>query len=566
VLIVRAGAIHTMDEAGTIVEAMVVQGREIVYLGDDAGTRVYEGPHATIVEHAGKAVLPGFHDTHAHLVMSATERLDVELSSVATVEALLRVVEGWARRNPQAPWVRGGGWSMASFEGLLHKSQLDAVVPHRPVFLGSTDGHTAFVNGRALELAGITRATPDLAHGRIERDEAGDPTGLLQESAMTLVARLIPPYLRAQVDEGLARALCTANAYGITTIVDAGVEDWMLAGYARAAAAGTLTLRVHGTVVVEPGEASPRARLEALRERYSSDRVTVGAAKLFVDGIIESRTGYMLEPYTDGTNGTPIFGDEELRRTAIALDAAGFQLHAHVIGDGATRQFLDALEAVVAANGRRDRRPLLAHLEVVDPEDFPRFAELGALADFQFLWAYPDEYVQALTWPVLGQERSEQLYPVGALHRAGATIVAGSDWSVSSMNPFEQIEVAVTRQDPAENGGLVLGPQHRIDLMTALRAFTSAGAQASFSEALVGTLEVGKRADFVVLDRDPFGISPYELSEVQVLETWLDGEQVFARADSRRGARVAGRQQGARRHLGPSSRHACQPRANERRG
>lgn len=559
VLILRAGTIHTMDEAGTVVEAMVVRGREIVYVGDDEGTERYEGPHATVVELEGKVVLPGFHDAHTHLVMSGTDRLNVDLLSATTLDELLETVETWADQHPEVWWVQGGGWSMATFEGILHASQLDVVVPDRPVLLYSVDGHTALVNGLALALAGITRDTLDPPDGRIERDEAGEPTGVLQEGAMTLVSRLIPPPPPAQVDEGLADALLEANGLGITTIVDASVEDWMMEGYARAEAAGALTLRVHAAAQVQPDEAGARPRLEALRERFSSERLKLGSAKLFIDGIIESKTAYMLEPYTDGTNGTPIWTDEELRRRAIELDAAGLQLHAHVIGDAATRQFLDALEVVIATNGRRDRRPLLAHLEVVDPEDFPRFAELGALADFQLAWAYPDAYIRDLTWPVIGPERSELLYPVGGLHAAGATIVAGSDWYVSTMNPFEQIEVAVTRQDPWEDGGPVLTPQHRIDAMTALRAFTSAGAEASFSEALVGTLEVGKRADFVVVDRDPLAISPYELSEVRVEETWIDGRQVFDRADAARAARVEQLHDATRRRRG--LRDACERRA-----
>lgn len=526
-IILRSGVVHTMDAAGTIAQALVVRDGEIVYVGDDEGTAAFDGPHATVVELEGRAVLPGLHDAHTHLVWSATDLLDVDLYSATTVDALAEAVRAWAEARPDAPWVRGGGWSMADFDGLLHASLLDAVVPDRPVLLYSADGHTAFVNSRALALAGITAATPDPEDGRIEHDADGEPTGVLLEDAASLVADLMPLQPEAQVDEGLASAVVEANALGLTTIIDASLEPWMLDGYARADAAGTLTLRVHGAALVEPGEPDPAATVQALRDRYGSERVVVDAAKLFVDGIIESQTAVMLEPYVDGTNGTPVFTDAELRDAALALDAAGVQLHAHVIGDGAVRQWLDVLDAVVAAHGPRDRRPLLAHLEVVDPADVPRFQALGALADLQLLWAYPDEYIQELTWPVIGPERSEWLYPAQALRDAGATLVGGSDWSVSSMSPFEAIEVAVTRQDPWADAGPVLTPQHRLDVEAAVRAYTSDAAQASFSEDLVGTLEVGKRADLVVLDRDPFTIAPSELSDVQVQQTWLDGVLVF---------------------------------------
>lgn len=532
-LILYSGNIHTMDEAGTVVEAMVVRDGEIIYVGDDEGARAYVHPDVTRIDLANKTVLPGFHDAHTHLIMSGTDLLYVDLFAAATVEELVATVQTWASSNPAAPWVQGSGWSMASFAGLLHKSQLDAVVADRPVFLFSADGHSAFVNSRALELAGITSMTPDPEDGQIERDAMGEPTGVLQEAAWELVAEWIPPYADDRVDEGLALALSEANQFGITTILDASVRDWMLAGYVRADQLGRLTVRVHAAVWIEPEMLDDLGQAGLLRSQYSSERVQVDAVKFFVDGLIESGTATLLEPYENGTNGAPIYSDAELQEAAIALDAMGFQLHAHVIGDAATRQFLDTVEAVIAANGARDRRPQLAHLELVDPQDWPRFAALGAHANVQMLWAYPDSYIQELTWPVIGAERSEYLYPIGGLDAAGATIVAGSDWSVSTMNPFEAMEVAVTRQDPWTNDGEVLTPDHRIDLETALRAYTSEGAKATFSEEFVGSLEVGKRADFVIVDRDPFAISAYELSDVVVEATWLDGEAVFQRTRAR---------------------------------
>jgi predicted amidohydrolase YtcJ len=532
-LILVSGTIHTMDDAGTVAEAMVVRDGSIIYVGDDEGARAYEDANATILELSDKTVLPSFHDTHTHLIMGGTDLLYVDLFEAMTVEQMANTAKTWADQNPEAPWVQGSGWSMVAFEGKLHKSQLDAVIPDRPVFLVSADGHSAFVNSLALELAGITPDTPDPEDGQIERDDSGDPTGVLVEAAWELVADVIPPYPVEKVDKGLMLAMHEANQFGITTIVDASVREWMLAGYARADAAGSLTLRVHGAVWLEPDMLGDLGQVDALRSEYSSERVAVDSVKFFVDGLIESETAAMLEPYSSGANGIPIYSDEELLEAAIALDALGFQLHAHVIGDGATRQFLDTVEAVIMANGGRDRRPQLAHLEVVDPADWSRFAELGAHANFQMRWAYPDPYILELTQPVIGEERSKYLYPIGSLHAAGATIVAGSDWSVSSMNPFEAIEVAVTRQDPLTNAGDVLTPEQRIDIETALRAYTSQGAKATFSEDMVGTLEVGKRADFVVVDSDPFVVPASELSEIKVETTWLDGEQVFPRTETR---------------------------------
>lgn len=529
-LILRSGEIHTMDAAGTIVEAMVVRDGELVYLGSDAGTERFERPDATILDLGGKVVLPGFHDAHTHLLMSGVDRLNVDVHAATNVDELVAAVGSWAEATPEAEWVRGGGWSMSVFAGLLHKSQLDAVVPDRPVFLWSVDGHTGFVNSEALARAGIGAGTPDPEGGVIERDDDGEPTGVLQERAAELVADVMPDHAAAQVDEGLATAQREANGFGITTVVEAQVErPWLLDGYARAEAAGNLTLRVHAAIVVDPNDPGAVARLAGWRDEYESEQIEIATAKFFLDGILESQTAYLLEPYVGGFEAAPLFTDEQLQAAALALDGAGFQLHAHAIGDGAARQFLDAIEALRVSAGDRDRRPILAHLELVDPSDFPRFAELGVYACFQPLWAYPDSYIQELTWPVIGPERSANLYPIGGLDEAGASIVAGSDWSVSSMNPFEAIEVAVTRRDPWTNEGSVLTPDHRIALDTALRAYTSEAAETTFSEQLTGTLEPGKRADFIVVDRDPFEIPATELSDVLVVQTWFDGELVFER-------------------------------------
>jgi predicted amidohydrolase YtcJ len=288
-------------------------------------------------------------------------------------------------------------------------------------------------------------------------------------------------------------------------------------------------VRVHGAVEVDPAlGAAQLGEIEAQRARYPTPLVQINAVKLYLDGVIESKTAAMLEPYSDdGTNGALNFTDEALADAAIAFDQAGFQLHAHVIGDAATRQMLDAIERVIEAGGARDRRPLLAHLEVIDPADIPRFSALGAYADFQPLWAYPDTYITELTEPVIGPERSEWLYPLGAVLEAGGTLVAGSDWSVSSMNPFEAMEVAVTRQDPEDPEGRVLTPQHRVDVRAILEAYTVNGARAGFVEATLGTVTAGKRADLVVIDRDPFAIDPHDLSEVRVLRTLFDGREVY---------------------------------------
>jgi predicted amidohydrolase YtcJ len=525
-VVFTGGNIHTMDATNSNAQALAIRDGVLVYVGDDASAFI--GPDTRVQALGGATVLPAFHDAHTHLVWSGADLLMVDVYSAQTTDEIQAEVVAWAEANPEEAWVHGGGWDTSTFYGSIDKSLLDEVVTDRPAYIYSSDSHIGLASALALEAAGITAATPDPSDGTIERDADGNPTGILLEGAMTLVDSLIPTYADATVDRGLKDAQQEANRYGVISVVDANVTDWMLEGYARADAKGMLTVRVFGAVEVGPDDTDAADQISAMQVEYGSPRVSVNAAKLYLDGIIESGTAAMIEPYEDGTNGDYMFTDDELLAVATSLDAAGHQLHAHAIGDGAVRQFLDTVAAVDVANGNRDRRPLAAHIEVVDPDDIGRFAELGVLADFQAVWAWPDSYIQQLTWPVIGDERSEWLYPIGQIVAAGGTYVGGSDWSVTSQNPFEAIEAAVTRQNPYLDDGPVLTPDALVDIVTAVRAYTSAGASASFTDDISGTIEVGKQADLVVLELDPLTLDPADLSQLRVDQTWLDGERVFA--------------------------------------
>jgi predicted amidohydrolase YtcJ len=526
--LVLIGPVHTMDPAQPSAAAVAVDEGRIVHVGTRASVQGFIGAGTKVEELEGRALLPGLHDSHNHLVWSGTELEDVVLNGATTIDELLARIAERAGSASGDAWIRGTGWDNTRFEGKLDKAQLDKIVPDRPVYMVAADGHTAWVNSAALAAAGITAATPDPAGGRIERDKKRQPTGILRESAASLVSDRMPPYPEAQVDQGLTEALEMANSYGITSIIDPAVKPWMLDGYQRFADRGALTVRVHAAARVEPGKGAQQlAAIEALRARYRSPMVQVNAVKLYIDGVIESKTAYMLKPYADGTNGPPNFTNQELSEIVVASDQKGFQIHAHAIGDGAIRQILDALDAVQAANGARDRRPILAHLQVIDPADVPRFGSLDVHAVFSPLWAYPDPAITELTVPVIGPERSAWLYPIAAVQRAGGVLVGASDWSVSPMDPFDAMETGVTRQDTDKNGGPALTPEHKATLQQMLEAYTINGARASFVERELGSITVGKRADLVVLDRDPFEITPYELSEIQVVKTLLDGREVY---------------------------------------
>lgn len=529
-LLVRGGPIHTMDAAGATVEAMVVQGETIAYVGDEAGARAWLRARRARVaglELEGRALLPGLHDAHVHLLGGGIEQGKVALADATTLDELLAAVAAWAAAHPEAPCVCGGGWSMAAFEGRLHRTQLDAIVPDRPVVLRSIDDHSVFVNSLALARAGIDAHAQAPAGGVIERDANGEPSGVLHETAMLAVAELEPEPTPAEVDVGFALAQAHAHARGITSIVDAAASETLVAGYARARADDRLRLHVHAAVPIVPGEPEAVAEVVALRDHYEAEYLHVDAIKLFVDGVVESQTAALLEPYADGTRVAPLWSREQLLARAREADDAGLQLHAHVIGDAATRLMLDVIAELP---GDRDRRPLLAHLELIDPADVARFTSLGVYADIQPLWAFADAYVTELTLPRIGRARSERLYPFGELQAAGATIIAGSDWTVSSMHPFEAIEVALTRRDPGLDVAgehAMLGSNQALERITVLRAYTSNAARASFAEAERGSLEVGKRADFVVLSQDPLAVDPFALSRVAVEQTWFGGTRVF---------------------------------------
>jgi predicted amidohydrolase YtcJ len=544
--VLTGAVIYTMEPARPQAQAIAIRAGRIVHVGSDETVQRFIAAETRVEDLGGKTVMPGLHDAHTHLIWSGAELGDVALGEATTVDELQTAIAARAAEKPREAWIRGGGWDVSLFEGKLHRSQLDEVVSDRPVYMSSVDGHSAWVNSAALAAAGITAATPDPPGGRIERDAGGEPSGVLREAAMALVSRLIPPYTNAEVDAGLTRAQAEASSYGITSIVEASTRPWMLAGYQRFADRGALTVRVHAAVKIEPAAGAQQIQdILALRRRYGSGMVQVHAIKLFLDGVIESRTAYMIEPYTDGSNGTPSFTDPLLSEIVLAADDAGLQLHAHAIGDGAVRQMLNALDALARARGDADRRPVLAHLEVIDPADLPRFGEHGVYAAFSPLWAYPDRYITELTVPVIGPARSEWLYPIASVKQAGGVLVAGSDWNVSSMDPFDGIEVAITRQAPEGEPGPALTPQQRVTLQDMLEAYTINGARAAFVEDELGSIAEGKRADLVVLDRDPFATAPADLSEIQVLRTLLDGLEVY-RAAPAHGRRTQRNEPGAR--------------------
>lgn len=529
--VLLGGRIWTGDGARSWATALAISHGRLIYVGDDTGARSLVGEATEVIALDGKMVVPGFCDSHTHPVSSGLELGQLHLGEAKSRAEIENRIRDYAVANSELPWIVGGGWELTAWPGASPTRQdLDSLIPDRPAFLTTSDAHTAWVNSKALELAGITSKTADPKGGRIDRDAAGEPSGLLREEAIALVADQLPEESPEAIRAGALRGLQMAARFGITSLHEANATPEILRAYRELEDQGRLTARVVAALETDAARGPEQVEeLGRLRRQFASTLVQPRAAKIFADGVLESRTASLLQPYTGypAESGILNWTPEALRSMVIALDAAGFQVHTHAIGDRAIRVTLDAIEAAQEVNGRRDARHHIAHLQLIDPSDIPRFRRLGVLANVQPLWAYRDPFIRDLTEPVLGPERSEAMYPLASLAGSGAVLVAGSDWSVSSMNPLEAMEVAVTRQNPSGGDPGPWIPEQRLSLPEILAAYTINGAYLSFLERETGSLEVGKWADLVVLEHDLFEVPVADLGEVRILLTMLAGKPVY---------------------------------------
>jgi predicted amidohydrolase YtcJ len=507
-------------------EVLVRDGRVVQVSGEVDRTA------AVVVDLAGGLLAPGFIDAHVHAVQGGLERIRCDLAELASREAYLAAVRDYAATHPDVPWILGGGWSMPAFPGgTPTAADLDALVPDRPVFLPNRDHHGAWVNSVALRLAGITSTTPDPAHGRIERDRHGEPTGTLHEGAMDLVSAVVPATSDAELDAALLEAQRHLHTLGITGWQDAIVGDY--AGmsdpgpaYRRAARSGRLSAHVSGALWWDRERGAEQlAELVGRRAELSHGRFRAATVKIMQDGIVENFTAAMSDAYLSpsGTatanRGHSFIDPVALRAYVRSLDELGFQIHVHAIGDRAISEALDAFEGT-----RRERRHQIAHLQVVRPPDVSRFARFGVAANMQMLWAVQDAQMVELTLPFLGAERAGWQYPFAALQRAGARLAAGSDWPVSSPDPLLAIHVGVNRVALGESTPPLL-PDQAVSLECAFAAYTSGSAWVTHRDD-AGGLRPGAVADLVTLDRDPFRGRRDEIGATRVTSCWIDGTLV----------------------------------------
>jgi len=496
----------------------MTQGR-ITALGDAADVRALAVAGTRVVEAPGKLVLPGFQDSHIHAPFAGNNLRHVWLNDLPGRHAHLAAIKEYADSHPDQPWIIGGGWSITDFPGgLPRREDLDAIVPDRPVFLFNRDVHAAWVNTKALEAAGITRDTPDPWDGRIERDENGDPLGTLQEgAAYSFNDHVVPAPDRFDWQEAVLEAQRHLHALGVTGWQDAWVIPGTLDAYRSLAADGRLTARVVGALWWDRHRGLDQIDdFLAQREQASNAHAESGVSgffpttiKIMTDGAMENYSGALLEPFCDGCGGhTDNYGlsyvdREELAAAVTALDAHGFQVHMHAIGDRAVRNALDAVEASLAVNGQSDRRHHIAHVQLVTPEDIPRFAQLGVVANCQTYWAKSDDQMEVLTVPYLGEDRTGRIYPFESIRRAGARLCMGSDWAVTTANPLTQLEVAITRSDPDNRSLPSFIPSERMPFNESVDAFTAGTAYVNHDDD-GGVIALGNRGDLAMLDIDIF--------------------------------------------------------------
>ena len=534
-LIVVNGRVYTADGHATMAEAVAVQGNKILQVGTSREIQRLRRPQTVVVDAEGGTVLPGFNDSHAHLISGGLALDQINLLDAKTLPMIEETIRAWAATNPDREWVTGRGWYYEPFAGALPTRQiLDALVPDRPAYLTSYDGHTGWANTPALKLAGINRRTANPAHGVVVKDARGEPTGVLKEAAMALMSPVVPKPTRAEKVAGLRAAMIEAHRRGVTSVQNAGgtPEDFEI--YDELRATRGLDLRIYSAVSVGHGELDRLPAFTQLLEKYPDDPVLkAGAIKLMADGVIESHTAAMLEPYSNrpGVQGEPRFSTEALNRLVADLDKRGWQVMIHAIGDRAVRIALDAFERAAQQNPApaRGRRHRIEHIETIDSADIPRFGQLGVIASMQPYHGLP-EPTQLDVWKAnIGEARASRAWLYGSIARGNGRLAFGSDWPVVTIDPLLGLHVATNRTTPdgEPDGGWL--PSQRLTLRQAIDAYTRGAAWASFDEHRKGSLARDMLADIVILSKDVFALPASRLTEAEVAVTIFDGRIVYRR-------------------------------------
>jgi predicted amidohydrolase YtcJ len=535
-LIVHNAKVYTADGSRSMAEAVAIRGNQILRVGSNREINRLRRPQTMVVDAEGAAVVPGFNDAHVHFIDGGLRLSWVNLDEATTLEEIEQQIDAWASDHPNRPWILGRGWRTEALEGTTAtRLVLDAIVKERPVQLLSADGRSAWLNSRALQLARITKRTPNPKNGVIVRDaRTGEPTGLLTGQAMRLAARAVPPAGREERERALRTAITAAHRSGVTSVQDIGVDRGDFELYDEVRRAGDLNVRVYAAPALGAGKVeSEIEQLVAIRKQYPDDPLfKTGALTLALDGELSSHTAALLEPYEDrpGAGDTSIEPDA-LNRTVRLLDAAGWQIMIDAAGDRAIRMALDAYAHAIRSNPSppRDRRHRVEHVEIPDAADIGRFKTIGVIASIQPFHGTP-EPARAEEWSAsIGAERVLRAWALRSLSTSGARLVFGSDWPAAPLMPMLAVHTAVTRTtaDGLPEDGW--NSAERINLKAALDAYTSGAAYASFDEQRKGSIKAGMLADLTVLSTDIFAARPPELATAGVEMTIFDGRIVYRR-------------------------------------
>ncbi len=534
--IILNARIYTVNPQQPSAEALAISGEKILAVGTKNEIEKYRGASTRIIDAQGHLVLPGFVDCHIHFMDGSMGLTRVDLNDAKTVAEIQKRVKEYAESHLQEPWITGMGWTYPTFgpSALPDKKILDDVVPTRPVYLVAFDGHSSWANSKALQMAGITRETPDPPNGKIVRDEKGEATGALKESAGDLVARVMPKPTREERLAALRLGIHEANKFGLSRVHSAGQDFEWLDLYDELRRNGQLTLRFYIAYFLDPPELTPDAieKIEQARRTYHDDWISGGVVKTMLDGVVEAHTAAMLAPYSDDPSQTgKLFWDPAKYTQAVAeLDRRGLQIFTHAIGDKAVRLALDAYQNATETNHTNDARPRIEHIETISAQDVPRFGKQGVIASFQPLHAYPDDDTLNIWARNVGPERAQRAWVWHSIETTGGRLAFGSDWPVVTLNPWPGVQNALTRQTTDGNppGGFV--PSERISLEDTITAYTLGAAFAGRREKTEGSLEPGKLADLIVLSQDLFKVKPSEIAKTEVLLTIVGGKVVYRSA------------------------------------
>ena len=534
------GKIYTVNSEQQWAEAFAVKDDKFIHVGTNEDVKALIGPDTEVITLKNKMVMPGIHDMHAHpMQVGETHLFQCSFSSKFSIAEIVAKLKTCVDGVSSGTWIRGGQWAveLLSSDTVPHKSILDAVTTEHPIYLGDSTVHGAWLNSKALEVLGIDKNTPAPDGGVIVRDENGEPTGVLIDNAAYDVIKKIPFYTHEQYQQALTWSLTEMNKFGVVAVKDALVDGYSLRAYSALDKKKELTMRIAGSMAWKASWTETReVEQKNIDQRaiYKTDRVNPDFIKIFLDGIPPTRTSAMLDPYLPdkkfGSNftGKLIHTPEQLTKDVIQLDSKGLTIKIHATGDRSVRVALDAFEAARKANGNDKLIHEISHAEFIHPNDIPRFKELNVAAEMCPIMWYPNPIILAMA-KVIGMKKAQEFFPVKSLLDAGALTIYGSDWPsvVPDANPWPGIESMVTRGDPYANTPEPLWPEQAISLEQAIEVFTRNGAIAMKNEDKAGSIEAGKYADFIILDRNLFEIPVTEISDTQVLRTVLEGKIVY---------------------------------------